>query len=187
VGQEPLYYNALNTGRPAASMDLSHPARDSAQKYVSRYIDEVNAPLYPFGYGLSYTSFQYSPVTLSTQSLSADALNLDLNQNKGTKADKALLRVSAEVKNTGSRTGSEVVQLYIRQQGTSVTRPVRELKGFQKVTLAPGESKRIEFTLGGEDLKFWNIDMKEIVEPASLTVWIAPNSSEGSEGKVTIH
>ncbi len=176
VGQEPLYYNAMNTGRPAGDIDLTRPPNNSGEKYRSRYIDEQNSPLFPFGYGLSYTKFQYSSPSLSAQSLTAASLN----------GGSSALTVSAEIKNTGSRAGSEVVQLYIRQIGTSVTRPVRELKGFQKISLAPGESKKVEFKLGKDELAFWNIDMKNVVEPAKITVWIGPNSAEGSEAHFTI-
>ena len=176
VGQEPLYYNAMNTGRPAGDVDLTRPPNNSGEKYRSRYIDEQNSPLFPFGYGLSYTKFQYSSPSLSAQSLTAASLN----------SGSSALTVSAEIKNTGSRAGSEVVQLYIRQIGTSVTRPVRELKGFQKISLAPGESKKVEFKLGKDELAFWNIDMKNVVEPAKVTVWIGPNSAEGSEAHFTI-
>ena len=176
VGQEPLYYNAMNTGRPADGVALTRPPADSGEKYRSRYIDEQNSPLFPFGYGLSYTKFQYSAPSLSVQSLTAASLN----------AGSAALTVSAEIKNTGSRAGSEVVQLYIRQTGTSVTRPVRELKGFQKITLAPGESKKVEFKLGKDEFSFWNIDMKNVVEPANVTVWVGPNSAEGSEANFMI-
>ncbi len=182
VGQEPLYYDALNTGRPAEggiwerNADLSRPPQTEDEKYVSRYIDVENSPLYPFGYGLSYTTFDYSQITLTAKSLSVDALN----------QGDATLDVSAEVKNTGSRAGSEVVQLYIRERGTSVARPVRELKGFQKITLAAGESKRVEFTLGREQLAFWNLDMKDVAEPAQVTVWVGGNSVGGSEAGFTI-
>ena len=138
VGQEPLYYNHLNTGRPAGKVDLTRPHKSGEEKYVSRYIDEQNAPLFPFGYGLSYTRFEYSPITLSTQSLSARTLN------SGSQA----LRVTVEVKNVGGRDGVEVAQLYIRQRGTSVARPVRELKGFQRIAMRAGESKRLEFYPG---------------------------------------
>ncbi len=176
VGQEPLYYNAMNTGRPADGVDLSRPPANSNEKYRSRYIDEQNSALFPFGYGLSYTRFQYSSPSLSAQSLTAASIN----------NGSSSLTVSAEVKNTGSRAGSEVVQLYIRQTGTSVTRPVRELKGFQKVTLAPGESKKVEFKLGKDEFAFWNIDMKNVAEPAKVTIWVAPNSTEGTEAQFTI-
>jgi beta-glucosidase len=176
VGQEPLYYNVMNTGRPADGVDLTRPPANASEKYRSRYIDEQNSALFPFGYGLSYTTFQYSPPSLSAPSMTAASLN----------SGSSALTVSAEVKNTGSRPGSEVVQLYIRQRGTSVTRPVRELKGFQKVTLAAGESKKVEFKLGKDEFAFWNIDMKNIVEPAKVTIWIGPSSTEGSEAQFTI-
>jgi beta-glucosidase len=96
------------------------------------------------------------------------------------------LNVTAEVRNTGSRPADEVVQLYIRQTGTSVVRPVRELKGFQRISLAPGTSQKVEFKLGRDELKFWNIDMKDVVEPAQLTVWVAPDSTGGKPGQVII-
>jgi len=175
VGQEPLYYNALSTGRPA-TVDLSHPPTNIEEKYLSRYLDETNSALYPFGYGMSYTKFQFSPPSVSSQSISAKALN-----DSSTK-----LTVAADIKNAGDRVGAEVVQLYIQERGTSVARPVRELKGFRKITLAPGESQRVELTLGREELAFWNIDMKNVVEPCKLTVWIAPSSVEGTPAEVTI-
>ncbi|CAN5719081.1 glycoside hydrolase family 3 N-terminal domain-containing protein [soil metagenome] len=176
VGQLPLYYNYLNTGRPAGKVDLTRPHKSGEEKYVSRYIDEQNAPLFPFGYGLSYSSFEYSPITLSTTSLSARTLN----------SGSPALRVTVEVKNVGSRDGVEVAQLYIRQRGTSVARPVRELKGFQRIALRAGESRRLEFTLGKKELAFWNIDMKEVVEPADVTVWVGKDSQSGNLGEFTI-
>jgi beta-glucosidase len=169
VGQEPLYYDALNTGRPADGVDLTRPPTNNHEKYHARYIDEQNTALFPFGYGLSYTTFSYSPLELSTTQLSADALN---------QAAEAL-HVSTTVKNAGTRTGDEVVELYLRIRGTSIALPVRELEGFRRITLAPGESKRVEFTLGQDELAFWNINMRDLVEPASATVWIGPNSAEG--------
>jgi beta-glucosidase len=96
------------------------------------------------------------------------------------------IKAWAEVKNAGQRPGKEVVQLYIRLRGTSVARPVRELKGFRKIGLAPGESKRVEFELGKDELAFWNIDMKNVVEPAELTIWIAPSSEQGTPATVMI-
>ena len=105
---------------------------------------------------------------------------------KDLNADTTKLTVTAEVKNTGGRAADEVVQLYIRQTGTSIVRPVRELKGFRRLTLAPGASQKVEFTLGRDELKFWNIDMKDIVEPAQLTVWVAPDSTAGKPALVTI-
>lgn len=178
VGQEPLYYDALSTGRPATGVDLTHPPADSKEKYHSRYIDEQNAPLYPFGWGLSYSRFEYSPTQVSEPSTSAKALNAG--------EAGAAIKVSATVKNSSERAGDEVVQLYIRQQGTSVARPVRELKGFRRIALAPGESKNVEFTLSRDELAFWNIDMKEVVEPARLTVWIAHDSTTGTPTEMEI-
>lgn len=177
VGQEPLHYDALDTGRPVPpSADLSKPPTIFRDRWFSRYIDEQNAPLFRFGHGLSYTAFAYSPVTLSAASLSAAEIN-----GRGGR-----LVASAQVSNTGKRAGTEVVQLYIRQRGTSVARPVRELKGFARVALAAGESKRVEFTLGRDELAFWNIDMKNVAEPATLQVWIAHDSASGTPAEVTI-
>ncbi|MGD0270699.1 MAG: glycoside hydrolase family 3 N-terminal domain-containing protein [Candidatus Sulfotelmatobacter sp.] len=177
VGQEPLYYDALNTGRPADGVDLSRPPTNKGEKYRSRYVDEPNAPLFPFGFGLSYTTFSYSPLEISTSQLSATELNQKTAQP---------LHVSTTIKNTGSRAGDEIVELYIRLRGTSVARPIRQLEGFRRITLAPGESKRVEFTLGRDELAFWNIDMQDVVEPASATVWIGPSSAEGQSADFTI-
>lgn len=176
VGQEPLYYNALSTGRPPGKIDLTRPPTNIEEKYVSRYVDEQNSALFPFGFGLSYTNFSYSPTMLSSGTATASGLN------NGTES----IRVSAEVKNTGSRQPDEIVQLYIRERGTSVARPVRELKGFRRITLAPGKSQRVEFTLGGKELRFWSVDMKNVVEPAQVTVWIAPDSTSGTPVELTI-
>jgi beta-glucosidase len=177
VGQEPLYYDALNTGRPSDGIDLTRPPTNPQEKYHSRYVDEPNAPLFPFGFGLSYTSFTYSPLEMNTSQLSAGELNQKTAEP---------LHVSTTVKNTGSRAGDEIVELYIRLRGTSVARPIRQLEGFRKLTLAPGESKRVEFTLGRDELSFWNIDMQDVVEPAAATVWIGPNSAEGQRADFTI-
>jgi beta-glucosidase len=176
VGQEPLYYDALNTGRPADGVDLTRPPTDNREKYHTRYVDEQNTALFPFGYGLSYTTFSYSPLELSTTKLSADALN---------HAAEAL-HVSTTVKNSGTRAGDEVVEMYLRIRGTSIALPVRELEGFRKITLAPGESQQVDFTIGRNELAFWNIDMQELVEPASATVWIGPNSAEGQSADFVI-
>jgi beta-glucosidase len=177
VGQEPLYYDAFNTGRPADGVDLRHPPANNHEKYHSRYVDEENAALFPFGYGLSYTQFSYSPLQLSAAQLSASALNAKSDQ---------LLHVATTVRNAGSRAGDEIVQLYIRLRGTSVALPVRQLEGFRRLTLAPGESQRVEFILGREELSFWNIDMQNLVEPAHATVWIGPSSAEGQSADFVI-
>jgi len=176
VGQEPLYYNQLPTGRPAGDIDLSKPPTDGATKYKSRYIDQMNSALYPFGYGLSYTTFEYSPVSLSASTMTAADLN----------AGKPGITVTAEVTNSGKVAGEEVVQMYINLRGTSVSRPVRELKGFQKVMLQPGEKKKVTFTLGRDELAFWNIDMKDVVEPAAVKVWVAGNSVDGQPAVLTV-
>jgi len=177
VGQEPLYYSHFNTGRPADGIDLSRRPRDAAERFHSRYIDEENSPLFRFGFGLSYTKFEFSGVKLSANSLSASKVNA---------ATMTPLKVLATVRNIGDRAGTAVAELYIREQGTSVERPVRELKGFQRLTLEPGASRQVEFTLGRNDLKFWNIDMKDVVEPARVTVWVGPDSAEGAEAQFDI-
>jgi beta-glucosidase len=177
VGQEPLYYDAMNTGRPAGGVDLSRPPANNHEKYHSRYVDEENAALFPFGYGLSYTQFSYSPLELSTSQLSAGALNEKTEQP---------LHVSTTVRNAGSRAGDEIVELYVRLRGTSVALPVRQLEGFRRLTLSPGQSQRVEFTLGRDELAIWNIDMQNLVEPAHATVWIGPNSAEGESADFVI-
>lgn len=177
VGQEPLYYDALNTGRPTPpASEARGPTFTDASRFTSRYIDERNAPLFPFGYGLSYTSFVYAATSAQASKVSAAALG----------AGKASIAVSASVTNAGKREGSAVVQCYIRLTGTSVARPVSELKGFRRVRLAPGETQKVEFILGKDELSFWNIQMKQVVEPATLEVRIAPDSVEGAPVSVII-
>jgi beta-glucosidase len=131
VGQEPLYYNQFPTGRPAGDADLSKPPAGDT-RFISRYIDVPNSALYPFGYGLSYTTFDYSGVALSRKRVPLAEAN---------RADaRNLVNVTATVKNTGQRAGTEVVQLYVRNLGASVEQPVRSLQGFQRVTLKASES-----------------------------------------------
>jgi beta-glucosidase len=178
VGQEPFYYAALPTGRPAAAnINLSRLPETEKEKYGSRYIDETNAPLFAFGHGLSYTAFSYSAPEISSKSISAKTLNA---------GSASPLVVSANVKNAGTRTGEEVVQLYIRLRGTSVSRPVRELRGIKRVQLAPGESRRVQFEIGADELSFWNIDMMHTVEPAMVSVWISPDSAHGEAAEFEI-
>lgn len=175
VGQVPIYYNALNTGRPRVDpIGLGTTKPDPY--YITGYIDQANTPLYPFGHGLTYTSFSYSPVQVNAVSVSARALN---ERRSG-------ITASAEIRNTGTRAGIETVQLYIRLRGTSVARPVRELKGYQRVRLAPGESRHVEFRLGLDELAFWNLDMKDVAEAGSLYVWIAPDAAQGQPASVEI-
>ena len=153
VGQVPVYYNHMRTGRP-----LLGDYRTT--KFCSQYLDIPNEPLYPFGYGLSYTSFAYSGVTLDRSSL-----------HKG-----ETLRASIRVTNTGTRTGTETVQLYIQDVAGSVTRPVRELKGFRKLTLAPGESGEVAFDITEQMLRFYTISGDYASEPGTFRVFIGPDS-----------
>jgi len=158
VGQIPIYYNHKNTGRPL-------PEGQWFQKFRSNYLDVSNDPLYPFGYGLSYTSFSYSDITLSSASL-----------RPGQK-----INASVTVTNTGTRAGKETVQLYLRDMVGSITRPVKELKGFRKIELKPGESKTVLFTISVEDLKFYNSDLKYVAEPGDFKVFIGSNSRDVRE------
>jgi beta-glucosidase len=154
VGQVPIYYNHKNTGRPYLG------PTDPEQKYKSRYTDSDNSPLFPFGYGLSYTKFEYSNLKLSAA---------QINQS-------GKLKVSVDVANTGNYDGEEVVQLYVKDVVGSVTRPVRELKGFKKLLIKKGEKKTVEFELSAEDLKFYNIDMKFVAEPGDFEVFVGGSS-----------
>lgn len=183
VGQEPLYYNALSTGRPPGKIDLTHPATDTDSKYVSRYIDEQNTPQFPFGYGISYTTFDYGSTEISKTQLSAAHLNQGLGGTTGT---SDALTVEASVSNTGSRAGEELVQLYVRLQGTSTAQPVRALKGFQRITLAPGETKKVTFHMEPDAFAIWNDLNQFAVESAKVTLWVSPNSASGSEAKLEI-
>lgn len=158
IGQVPLYYNHKNTGRPL-------PAGQWFQKFRSNYLDVSNDPLYPFGYGLSYTTFSYSDVKLSSTALKA-----------GQK-----ITASVSVTNTGNKDGSEVVQLYIRDMVGSITRPVKELKGFQKIELKAGETKTVSFDITVNDLKFYNYDLKYAAEPGDFKIFIGANSRDVKE------
>lgn len=151
VGQIPIYYNHKNTGRP-----YNH----EQPQYTSFYNDFSLDPLYPFGYGLSYTTFEYSNLTLDKKLIKKDES----------------LKVSIDVKNTGKYEGAEIVQLYIRDLVGSVTRPVKELKDFVKINLKPGETKRVEFTITPEKLKFYDINMNYVIEPGDFKVFVGKNS-----------
>lgn len=155
VGQIPIHYDMKNTGRPF----------DPNNKYTSKYIDSPNEPLYPFGYGLSYTSFDYSDISLTKESMN-------------TSED---ITVSVRVKNTGKFVGDEIIQLYIRDLVGSVTRPVLQLKGFKKITLKPGESREVSFTIDQEMLEFYTFNKKWASEPGQFKVFVGPNSSELKE------
>jgi beta-glucosidase len=183
VGQEPLYYNHLDTGRPPGNTDLTHPPNNIVEKYVSRYIDEQNTPQFPFGYGGSYTSFTYGSTKISTQRLSAAALNTGL---KDAEHESPALTAEAEVTNAGTRAGDEVVQLYVQLQGTSVAEPVRMLKGFKTVAIAPGETKKVTFELKPEAFAIWNARNEFAAEPAKVKVWISPDSAHGSAAEAEI-
>jgi beta-glucosidase len=163
VGQVPLYYSHKNTGRPLAEGKWF-------QKFRSNYLDVSNGPVYPFGYGLSYTTFEYSDINLSSQEMKSGES----------------LTVSVTVKNTGSVAGKEVVQLYIRDLVGSVTRPVKELKGFQKIQLGAGESKQVSFTLTKNDLKFYDSELHFVAEPGEFKVFVGTNSDETLEASFTL-
>ena len=166
TGQEPLYYAQMPTGRPAHG-DLSHLPTNAPEKFISRYIDEENSALFPFGWGLSFTRFSYSQPTVSKGEITIG----DVARGRGPG-----ITVGVDVRNTGSVAGTEVVQLYLRNTAASVEQPVRELKGFQRVTLAAGESKHVEFPLGFDELSFYNVDSKQVIEPTTYKVFVGGSS-----------
>jgi len=167
-GQEPLYYNQFPTGRPPFYLDLS----SKNVRFFSHYIDVPNEALFPFGYGLSYTQFTYSGVTLSRTAV-------PLPEATRAGADN-LITITATVVNTGNRAAAEVVECYVRNRGASLEQPVRSLQGFKRVTLQPGEAKRVSFELGFPELSFYNNAGQAVIEPTHYTVWIG-GSSEASE------
>ena len=160
LGQIPLYYNHRNTGRPF----------EANNKFTSKYLDVPVTPRYPFGFGLSYTTFAYS--------------NLKLSTARARVSDTVTATVT--VANTGSREGTEVVQLYVRDEVASVGRPVRELKGFQRVTLKPAESRAVDIRVAVRDLAFYGLDMKRVVEPGAFRVYVGPSSAEGQEARFEV-
>ena len=184
VGQEPLYYDALSTGRPIGGSNLMPPPPVVEDKFVSRYIDEQNTPQFPFGYGLSYTTYRYGLLEISKTQLSAKSLNEELHSSE--RSSNPSMSVSTEITNTGTRIGEETVQLYVRLQGTSVAQPVRALSGFQRVTLSPGQTKKVTFALGPQAFAFWDSQNNFSVEPARVTLWVSPDSSRGSEALLQI-
>lgn len=164
IGQIPLFYNHKNTGRPLAKGKWF-------EKFRSNYLDIDNEPLYPFGYGLSYTSFQFSDVALSTPTMGLDGS----------------VTATVTVTNTGKRDGAEVVQLYIRDLVGSITRPVKELKGFEKIWVKAGESKTVSFKITPELLRFYNYEMKHVVEPGDFDVMIGNSSEAVKTARLTLN
>jgi beta-glucosidase len=161
-GQIPVYYAHKNTGRPAEGSGTTQ----FFEPFKSTYLDEPNAPLFPFGFGLSYTTFDYRDLQVETPVVGAGGA----------------LVVSAIIQNTGGRAGAEVVQLYVRDLVGSVTRPVKELKGFQRLTLAAGAAQTVRFVVPVRELGFFGPDMGYVVEPGAFKVWIGPNAITGLEG-----
>lgn len=164
VGQLPMYYNHKNTGRPADT-------KNWYQKYRSNYLDVNNEPVYPFGYGLSYTTFSYGEIKL-------DATEMGLDEGE--------VRASVTVKNTGNYDADEIVQLYVRDMVGSVTRPVQELKGFQRIHLKKGESRTVDFTITPDLLKFYNYELEEVCEPGEFQIMIGPHSKEVRTAMLTV-
>jgi beta-glucosidase len=161
VGQVPVYYNHKNTGRPAS--------RDF-QKFQSNYLDVSNEPLFPFGYGLSYTSFEYSNIQLSDSTMTAG------------KSIKATVTIT----NSGNYDGEETVQMYIFDPVASVAQPVKKLKGFQKIFLKKGESRQVTFTISIDELKFYNARLQYIAEPGDFKVYIGGNSRDVKEASFAL-
>jgi beta-glucosidase len=160
MGQIPIFYNQKNTGRPY----------DPNSKWNTRYLDIPNTPLYPFGYGLSYTTFTYDSIVINQKEFSM----------------KDSLMVAVKVTNSGEREGEEIVQLYTRDLVGSVTRPVKELKGFEKIKLAPGESKNVNFKLTTSDLAFYTADMKFEAEPGDFWIMVGPDSERLQKHQITL-
>jgi beta-glucosidase len=172
VGQEPLYLAQLPTGRPAGEADLTHPPTSSEEKYLSRYIDSPNAPVYPFGWGLSYAQFTYT--------------NIKIDHSGGSSQDVGTITVGVDVKNISSIPAAEVAQLYLHNTVASVSQPVRELKGFQRILLQPGQTQHIDFKLHYDDLAFYNVDVKRVVEPGTFDVFVGGSSQADKAGSFTV-
>ena len=166
VGQIPVYYAHKSTGRPADSIGVTQ----FNQAHKSTYLDETNNPLFPFGYGLSYASFSYNHLVVETPILRKDDI----------------LSLTVEISNTGDRDGQEIAQCYVRDLYGSITRPVKELKGFQKISLQAGASRTVRFEVPVSSLAFWDQHMQYRVEPGDFKVWIGPDSASGLEGSFSI-
>ena len=167
TGQAPIYYNHQNTGRPVPDDNKKFA------KYASNCLDVSNGPLYPFGYGLSYTTFEYSNFKLSSQEA-----DINGNQEATEWQNGKKITATVTVENTGSRDADEVVQLYIRDMVASISRPVKELKGFQRIHLIAGESKEVSFEITPDMLKFYNIELKHVIEPGDFQIMVGANSKE---------
>lgn len=174
TGQEPLYYNHQNTGRPVADDN------EKFAKFASNCLDVSNGPLYPFGYGLSYTNFSYSNFRLSSQEAGIS------NEEATEWQDGKKITASVTIKNNGSRDADEIVQLYIRDMVASISRPVKELKGFQRIHLAAGESKEVSFDITPDMLKFYNADLKHVIEPGDFQIMIGTNSKDVKTLKLNV-
>ena len=174
TGQEPLYYNHQNTGRPVADDN------EKFAKFASNCLDVSNGPLYPFGYGLSYTYFSYSNFRLSSQETGIS------NEEATEWQDGKKITASVTVKNNGSRDADEIVQLYTRDMVASISRPVKELKGFQRIHLAAGESKEVSFDITPDMLKFYNADLKHVIEPGDFQIMIGTNSKDVKTMKLSV-
>ena len=172
VGQVPIYYAHLNTGRPPSESELGIPAGTPVDPkgFTSKYLDVDFTPEYPFGFGLSYTSFEYTNLAISTPQL-----------RTGTR-----IEISADVANTGTRDADEIVQLYMHAPAGSVARPVRELKDFRRVHLKAGEKQRVAFLVGAGDIAAYNATLQLVAEPGKYQVWIAPDSVRGAGGEFTV-
>jgi len=177
VGQEPLYYSQLPTGRPAHG-DLSRMPGSGGEKFISRYMDEENSALFPFGWGLSYTTFNYSPPTISRAEVPLSEI---LSSRK-----RPAVMVGVDITNSGSVMGAEVVQLYVRNTGASVEQPVRELKGYARITVAAGETRHVDFPLGFDELNFYNADVKRTVEPTTYQIWVGGDSLATAETSLKV-
>ena len=175
VGQEPLYYNQFPTGRPATGIDLSQPPGDDS-RFFSRYIDVPNSALFPFGWGLTYTTFAYGNVKVSRASIPLSEALTRHATTLGIPDSAPIVEATATVTNTGSRTATETVQCYVRNLGASIEQPVCSLQGFERVTLAAGESKQVSFPLGFNELSFYNLEAKPSIEATHYTVWIGGSS-----------
>ena len=174
TGQEPLYYNHQNTGRPVADDN------EKFAKFASNCLDVSNGPLYPFGYGLSYTYFSYSNFRLSSQEAGIS------NEEATEWQDGKKITASVTVKNNGSRDADEIVQLYIRDMVASISRPVKELKGFQRIHLAVDESKEVSFDITPDMLKFYNAELKHVIEPGDFQIMIGTNSKDVKTMKLNV-